>query len=34
MRPVDGHPEYEKDTLNFKHAENVIFNNFRIKKTY
>jgi hypothetical protein len=34
MRPVEGHPEYEKDTLNFKHAENVIFNNFRIKKTY
>ncbi|MBP5639923.1 MAG: hypothetical protein J6X55_10620, partial [Victivallales bacterium] len=34
MCPVEGHPEYANGTLDFKHAENVFFNNFRIKRTF
>ena len=34
MRSVEGHPKYADGTLNFRHAENVFFNNFRIKRTF
>ncbi len=34
MRHTPEHPEYADTGLNFKYAENIFFNNFRIKKTF